>query len=238
MKIISWNIQQGGGSRVAGIINALIEHDADVISLAECRPNNVLAEIRGRMGDLGWIHQHFDEPEQREYGLLILSKQPITLSSCHFSTPGLKSRWCEISLTNEGLGFLFVHIPNYEKLPDGGKCDKELCWDALLEYAGSNRCKKRLIVGDLNTGLPADGPNLKCGGKMRELLDLGWMDVWRLYNPGTTEFTWYGRSNGFRLDHAFASPPMFPMVQNAFYSHSEREKGISDHSILIADIMT
>lgn len=49
MRILCWNIQQGGGKRVAGIINALLEHNADVIALADCRPNNALKDIQARL---------------------------------------------------------------------------------------------------------------------------------------------------------------------------------------------
>lgn len=64
----------------------------------------------------------------------------------------------------------------------------------------------------------------------------------RLHNPGPIEFTWYSTlkggmlSNGFRLDHAFATPPLWPRNSACRYSHREREAGISDHSVVIVEV--
>jgi len=44
------------------------------------------------------------------------------------------------------------------------------------------------------------------------------------------------RGNGFRLDHAFATPSLLPRVPGCRYSHREREAGISDHSIVVVEI--
>ena len=70
----------------------------------------------------------------------------------------------------------------------------------------------------------------------------GWTDMWRHHNPGTTEWTWYStlkggvRGNGFRLDHCFATPSLRPRVRSCRYSHTQREAGISDHAIVIAEV--
>jgi exonuclease III len=71
---------------------------------------------------------------------------------------------------------------------------------------------------------------------------LGWIDLWRTFNTNGTEYTWYSRlkggepGNGFRLDHAFASPVLATRVRACRYSHNEREQRTSDHSILLVDI--
>ena len=62
------------------------------------------------------------------------------------------------------------------------------------------------------------------------------------HNPGPTEWTWYStlkggvRGNGFRLDHAFATPSLAPRVTTCQYSHREREGRISDHSMVIVEV--
>jgi exodeoxyribonuclease-3 len=56
------------------------------------------------------------------------------------------------------------------------------------------------------------------------------------------ECTWYSklkggaRGNGFRLDHAFATPSLVPRITTCRYSHVVREAEISDHSIMIVEI--
>jgi hypothetical protein len=37
MTLLSWNIQHGGGARIAPIIDAIIGHDPDIIGLSEFR---------------------------------------------------------------------------------------------------------------------------------------------------------------------------------------------------------
>ena len=50
--------------------------------------------------------------------------------------------------------------------------------------------------------------------------------------------SWYwknkGRTDGFRLDHIFASPSL--RVETCDYVHTWRESGLSDHSPIYADI--
>ncbi|HSV42525.1 MAG TPA: hypothetical protein VLH13_03840, partial [Methanomassiliicoccales archaeon] len=51
------------------------------------------------------------------------------------------------------------------------------------------------------------------------------------------EYSWYSsKGNGFRLDHVLATPYLDRPVW-AKYSHQERERGLSDHSVLIFDII-
>ena len=44
------------------------------------------------------------------------------------------------------------------------------------------------------------------------------------------------RGNGFRLDHAFATPSLRSRITSCRYSHAERDAGISDHSIMIVEV--
>jgi len=75
-----------------------------------------------------------------------------------------------------------------------------------------------------------------------KLSTLGWTDLWRLHHPGVTESTWYlkfkggARGNGFRLDHAFATPSPQSRVTSCRYSHVERDAGVTDHSMVIVEV--
>ena len=61
--------------------------------------------------------------------------------------------------------------------------------------------------------------------------------MWRLHHPGVTEWTWYSNhGNGFRIDHAFATPTLQPRIAACRYSHAEREAKISNHSLLIVEV--
>ncbi|PYT25218.1 MAG: hypothetical protein DMG58_24660 [Acidobacteria bacterium] len=84
------------------------------------------------------------------------------------------------------------------------------------------------------------GKTFVCAEHFGRLSTLGWTDMWRHHNPGETEWAWYSklktgaRGNGFRLDHAFATPSLMPRITSCRFM--EREAGISDHSVLILDV--
>jgi hypothetical protein len=82
-----------------------------------------------------------------------------------------------------------------------------------------------------------EGKSFVCAEHFTRLSELGWTDLWRHFNPGATEWTWRShQGNGFRVDHAFASPALLPRVRACRYSHVEREARISDHSIVIVEM--
>jgi exonuclease III len=99
---------------------------------------------------------------------------------------------------------------------------------------------RSLLLGDFNTGkhyLDEAAATFTCSEYFEQLETQGWVDVWRHRNPRAREYTWYSSAgNGFRLDHAFLSPPLLPQVCRVVYSHREREAAVSDHSGLVLDI--
>jgi exonuclease III len=96
-----------------------------------------------------------------------------------------------------------------------------------------------LLVGDLNTDrrcMEDPRRTLPCAEKFEALEESGWVDVWRRGRSGS-EVTWVSQAGtGFRLDHAFASPEMAGRVRGCWYSHVERERRVSDHSVLVVEV--
>jgi exonuclease III len=69
------------------------------------------------------------------------------------------------------------------------------------------------------------------------LSELGWVDAWRRFHPGETEWTWgSNHGNGFRVDHAFASPALADRLRGCRYSHAERQAKVSDHSMVLVEV--
>jgi len=134
VKLLAWNIQHGGGTRLARIVEEISAYDPDVIALTEFRARPGLA-LCAAMKERGLPHVETTRPAENQNGIAVFSR-----------------------------------------------------------------------------------------------------------NPGVTECTWYSklkrgaRGNGFRLDHAFATPSLTPHIISCRYSHAEREAGTSDHSIVIVEI--
>lgn len=235
MRIMEWNLQYGGAQeRLPGIVEAVRRHDPDLLVLLEFRAEKTI-EISLSLAALGFPYVLNSQPPPRTNGILIASKAALVQIS-----PGrVKSsphRWMEVCPDGSDLRILAVHVPGASDL--SGKME---FWQALLEYANESVIlrDRRIIVGDLNTGLERDTEGTAFIGTehLSKLLEMGWRDVWREYHQVAREYSWLSHSGkGMRTDHALASPHVQHPLW-AKYSHQERETGLSDHSILILDIM-
>jgi exonuclease III len=152
-----------------------------------------------------------------------------------------------VDFPDHGFGFALLHIVcSGSKLNDGVPGEaKTRFWNAILGAAATRILEPFLLVGDFNTGahrVDEVGRTFACSAHFAKLSESGWTDMWRYHNPATTEWTWYSkfrggaRGNGFRLDHAFATPSLSPRITSCRYSHAERDAGVSDHSMLILEV--
>jgi exonuclease III len=119
---------------------------------------------------------------------------------------------------------------------------KQPLFDYLLALPRKYLETDTLLVGDFNTGLHREdevGATFYCAKSFGDLTAKGWVDVWRAQHGRNREYSWYSnRGNGFRVDHVFSSPVASQRVRNVRYSHEERESGMSDHSTLIAEVVS
>jgi exodeoxyribonuclease-3 len=234
MRLMTWNIRQGGGTRrMPEIALALLGHAADVIVVSELR-STTGGQIAGTLADHGWKHQHRTPALPGRNGMLLASKRPLTpLRSA--DAPSAPGRWVEVHLPDPDLHIAGVHIPDGSR--DRARKD---FWAALLTTARRLRDKTAVLIGDFNTGrhlTDEAGKTFSCSEMMGRLASLGFVDAWRAKNPSQREFSWYShKGSGFRIDHAFLSQPLAGRLREAVYSHSERENGLSDHSVMVVDV--
>lgn len=67
MRIVTWNLQHGGGKRIGGIVDAIRSYSADVLVLSEFR-NNPLGEIlRGELTQMGYGFQAAPPADSHTY---------------------------------------------------------------------------------------------------------------------------------------------------------------------------
>lgn len=170
-------------------------------------------------------------------------------------------RWLELKLVSitGGADFevLGIHIPDVKRSEDRAVTEKsmgykKLFWQALLRYAKdtTDKGENAVILGDFNTGLDSvdksqGGGSFYLSECMQALKDLAdrdgrpWVDAWRKFHRKAShvDYTWYSPGGeGFRLDYVFASPALGESVKGARCQDMERQKGQSDHAMLIADI--
>jgi hypothetical protein len=127
-------------------------------------------------------------------------------------------RWLDIDLPEYGFGIAVLNVMaagSSKSHPTN--VEKVRFWDAVLQAAESRLQEPFLFVGDWNTGAHRQdetGKTFVCAEHFGRLSTMGWTDTWRHHNPGATEYTWFSklkggvRGNGFRVDHAFATPSL------------------------------
>jgi len=110
-------------------------------------------------------------------------------------------------------------------------------YDAFLEHIDSLRAKghKIVICGDFNTAhqeidLARPKANKDTSGFlpeerawMNKLISHGYIDTFRLFNPNSSQYTWWSyrfkareKDVGWRLDYFFISDNLLPALNNAF----------------------
>jgi exodeoxyribonuclease-3 len=243
-KLLAWNIRHGGGSRrMPEIVLRLLEHAADVVILTEFR-RTTGGQIAGVLADHGWEHQVSTEPPAGRNGVLVASRTPLApggqlgasaVCTTLCTRDALREKLAEVELPVLGLTLAAVHIPC-----DGRGSGREAAFRAVLSAARRRRDRPYLIMGDLNAGrhhLDEQGATFTCTRCLGELASMGYRDAWRDGNGGEREYSWYSHGgSGFRIDHAIASAPLAERVRACWYSHAERESGLSDHSALLLSV--
>jgi exodeoxyribonuclease III len=241
MRILSWNIRHGGGTRHRAIVDTIVRHDPDVLVLTEYQPEpgeSLCDELKKR----GWKCAEATAPARKFNGVLVASRVPMTRRDPSADVANIADRWLEVEFPRQNFALAGLYLPT-------DKPELAEFWERIHQAADRRRDEHFLILGDLNTGYaPLDAEHYVdyrktfsserffCGMAMR-----GFTDVWRYRNGPKLEYTWYSSSkanggNGFRIDHAFASKLMLRRVRDCRYSHAEREGRASDHSSMLLQV--
>ena len=245
MRIVSWNIRAGGGTRVAAIADALLEWRADVIVLSEFRGTPPSTALLHTLAESGFPHVHSTALTRLPGVNCLAIASSIPYRRYHAQRrPAEPGRWLAVELSGPApIALGAVHIPNEvtkRKWP---------YMEAMAGVAHAWRRRKAVIVGDTNSGqplldeeTPVFGPRYPAWFSRLEAC--GWRDSFRHLNPELREFTWYSPNggNGFRIDQAFVSRPLLPAVASVAHawapsaSQPGRRDAVSDHAALIIDL--
>jgi len=230
MRLLAWNIRQGGGSRLPPICDALVRHDADVLVISEYRGGDSALRLCEALERLGYVHKAALRPPPGKTGVLVAARRRIR---AHAALDAALPEPYRLVLVEIGrLSLCGVYMPNLlAKVP---------YWEAVIAGLMRRISDDALAIGDFNTCRAyVDEPGAidKCAYFMDRVAELGFCDLWRHRYPEGREFSWYShRGNGFRIDHAFLSPSLAKRAGAVRYSHDERLAGLSDHSPLILDL--
>jgi exodeoxyribonuclease III len=230
MRLIAWNIRQGGGSRLPRIADALARHEADILVLSEYRGGEAAARLRAALALLGYRYATAAAPPPGRTGVLIAARRAFRDDGA--VDAGLPEPYRMVSAEFPGFRLVGIYMPNLlVKVP---------YWQALIAFLQSERSRHALAVGDFNTCRPyldEAGAIDRTAVYMNKIAEIGLCDLWRQRNPDLREYSWFStQGNGFRIDHAFLTEALAARTGTIRYSHSERLAGLSDHSLLILDL--
>jgi exodeoxyribonuclease III len=230
MRLLAWNIRQGGGSRMARIVNALVGHEADILVLSEYRGGDSAIRLLQALNTLGYAYTTELAPPLNRTGVLIACRFPFRDHGAVGSS--LPEPYRMLSVEFPAFRLTGIYMPNLRaKIP---------YWEALISALSAGSGALALAVGDFNTCRPyldEAGAIDKTAHYMDRIAELGFCDLWRRRHPTLREYSWFStKGNGFRIDHAFLSHGLAARAGDIRYSHEERLAGLSDHSLLIPDL--
>jgi exonuclease III len=213
------------------IVDAIIQHDPRVVVLTEYRPSST--PLLESLKQAGFTYSALSKPKSRIGGVAILSKLAIRDESVAEQMGSFESRLLTVEIPEAGLRVCGIYGPLRGEAFDD-------CWQSALDVLRGRTHEPLLVAGDFNTGEPLrDAPQRAFLGSnyFAELGQMGYVDLWRRqHGADVKEPTWYGRANGYRIDHAFATSTLLPRIRHCDYSHAERQEKISDHSPIIVEL--
>ena len=231
LRLLAWNIRQGGGARLAAIAEAVARHDSDAVVISEYRGGDSAARLRAALIAIGYPYATETAPPPGRNGVLIASRRPLDDDGP--VTGAVPEPYRMVRAYFGTLAVYGVYMPNLlAKVP---------YWQALVgALAAESLSANALAIGDFNTCRPyvdEAGAIDATAHFLDKVEAIGFCDLWRRRYPDGREFSWYStRGNGFRIDHAFLSPALAGRAGAIRYSHDERLAGLSDHSPLILDL--
>jgi exodeoxyribonuclease III len=230
MRLLAWNIRQGGGARLAAIAEALARHEADVLVLSEYRGGDSALRLRETLERQGYAHFSTPLPPPGRVGVVVAARRRFRAHGVLDEALPEPYRLVHAELGK--LSLCAVYMPNLmAKVP---------YWEAVIASMVARADGHALAIGDFNTCRAyVDEPGAidRCAHFMDRAAELGFCDLWRHRYPEGREFSWYShRGNGFRIDHAFLSARLARRAGPVRYSHDERLARLSDHSPLILDL--
>ena len=251
MKIISWNVNSVR-ARIENIKNYIKDVSPDILLLQEIKTQNENFP-NDEFKKLGYISYIFG---QKSYnGVAIISKHELKNINNNFIKDDLKQSriiTAELKFKKKTIELINIYVPNGNPV-DTEKYEYKKEW--LKRFI--NNIKKKiqknlniLIAGDFNI-IPEEMDvydfkryendalgRLEIRKKYRELINLGFKDIYRLHNKKKQEYTFWDyfagswqKNNGMRIDHFLLSNNLINNVSSININKKPRSKvKPSDHT--------
>jgi exodeoxyribonuclease-3 len=258
MKIISWNVNSVR-ARIENIKNYIKDSAPDVLLLQEIKTQNE-SFPHDEFNNLGFKSYVFG---QKSYnGVAIISKHELDNTNNNFIKDDLnQSRiiTAELKLKKKKIELINIYVPNGNPV-DTEKYEYKKNW--LKKFISNIKKKIQknsniLIAGDFNI-IPEEIDvhdfkryendalgRLEIRKKYRELINLGFKDVYRFKNKTKQEYTFWDyfagswqKNYGMRIDHFLLSNSLIENIKSININRKPRsKKKPSDHTPIELEII-
>ena len=258
MKIISWNVNSVR-ARLSNILDYIKLTNPDILFLQEIKAQ----EINFPKDEFKRIDYNSHVYGQKSYnGVAFLSKLPIYNIKTDFIKDKLnQSRIItgEIKVGKKLVKLINVYVPNGNPV-NTEKYEYKIIWMDLFNKNIKKEIKEKnniIISGDFNV-IPDEIDvydskryendalfKLEIRKKYRELINLGFTDVYRYYNKKKEEYTFWDyfagswqKNHGMRIDHFLVSNNLLENTKSININKKPRSKTKpSDHTPIELEII-
>ena len=223
--VLSWNIRQGGGSRISKIAQAIKNLNPEVAALNEYRNNSSGNKLRTFLLSMGYRYQVVSHAKSHDNSAFLASRYPC--SSAIF--PGCDPEFDHNIVCGNFPAFdiYSVYFPHKKK---------HNLFPFLIEEE-LNRDRPAIIVGDFNSGINGvdqKGNSFWYSEYFGKLEAVNYIDAFRYIHNDKREYSWFShQGNGYRYDHTYISRDLVPFIDDCRYLQKWREDGLSDHAPML-----
>ena len=258
MKIISWNVNSVR-ARIENIKDYIKDSSPDVLLLQEIKTQNENFPS-DEFKNLGFTSHIFG---QKSYnGVAIISKYKLENVKTDFIKDDLKQSrviTSELLINKKKIELINIYIPNGNPV-DTEKYEYKKNWLIKFIYSVKKKIIKNpnlLIAGDFNI-IPEEIDvhdfkryendalgRLEIRKKYRELINLGFKDIYRFKNKAKQEYTFWDyfagswqKNYGMRIDHFLLSNNLIENIKSININKKPRSKEKpSDHTPIELEII-
>ena len=257
MKIISWNVNSVR-ARITNILNYIKQAKPDILLLQEIKTQDENFPYK-EFKKIGYESHVFG---QKSYnGVAIISKIKVKNIKKNLISDDLKQSRVitgEIQIKRNKINLINIYVPNGNPI-DTEKYEYKKKWlnNFILKIKKElSKNSKLLIAGDFNI-IPEEIDvydfkryendalgKLEIRKKFRELLNLGFKDVYRIKNRNKQEYTFWDyfagswqKNYGMRIDHFLLSNNLLDNIVSININKNPRSKTKpSDHTPIELEI--
>ena len=257
MKIVSWNVNSVR-ARIENILNYIKDTNPDILFLQEIKTENINFPSEA-FKENGYNSYVFG---QKSYnGVAFLSKCKITNVKNDLIKDKLKQSRIitgEILVNKKKIKLINIYVPNGNPIDSEKyeykknwltsfikKIKKELSLNPNLILSGDfNIIPEEIDVYDYNRYKNDALFKLEIRKKFRELINLGFNDVYRYFNKSKQEYTFWDyfagswqKNYGMRIDHFLVSNSLLENLKSININKTPRSKSKpSDHTPIELEI--